>query len=174
MLEQGKGQRCKGMTLVELIISTGVFSFVVAGSIASALLFAKIAKDHENRALFSTDMRIGMEVMSFDIRNASRVLSRMDTGFRLADAQGGNPVNYTFDEEAGTITRTGGGQSREVFRNVSDFDVLTSAADEPSGNLLAFNRDAISIETLSLSAPRGSGGTSNFSVTNFTVRMRNR
>jgi len=163
--------RCKGMSLVELMISTGIFGFVVAGSIASTLLFAKIAADHENRADFASDMRSGMEILSFDVRNADNIFDRTDTSFSLSFPDGGS-VRYSYDN-VGIITRRQNGDSREVFRSVNDFDVLTSEADEPSGGELDYNPEELSIETLGFSAGSGSSGPTKLRLNNFSLSMRN-
>ncbi|PXA04504.1 hypothetical protein DDZ13_04835 [Coraliomargarita sinensis] len=153
------------------MVSTSVFGFVVAGSIASTMMFAKIAADHENRADFSSDMRNGMETLSFDVRNADAITNRTDTSFTLTFPTSG-PVNYTYDN-IGVITRTQDGQSRDVFRSVDEFDVLTSAADEPTGDVLNYDKDELSIETLSFSAGRGSSNMTRLKATNFSLSMRN-
>lgn len=159
------------MSLVEIIITTGVFSLVVAGALSSAMMFVKITADHENRSDFASDMRNGMETMSFDVRNALKVTARSDTSYSLS-FRNSPSVTYSYNN-AGNITRTQNGQSQVVFRNVSEFDVLTNAADEPSGNELTYNDESVSIETLSLSASRGSSAPSTFSIKNFTLNMRN-
>lgn len=159
------------MSLVELMISTGIFGFVVAGSIASAMLFAKIAADHENRADFASDMRNGIETLSFDVRNADRISDRTERSFTLSFPDK-DPVSYAYDN-IGILTRTQSGQSRDILRSVSEFDVLTSASDEPAGGELNFDEKKLSIETLSFSASRGSGDSTKVSLTNFTLTMRN-
>lgn len=163
--------RIKGMTLVELLVSASILIFVVAGAISSIVLFTQIATDHENRSDFARDLRNGMEVMSFDVRNATGISNRSDTSFTLSFSEGSN-VTYSYDN-TDTIYRTSSGQSRAVFRNVSEFDLLTSEADEPSNGALSYDRDVVSIERLTMSAQRGSSGSSEFSVTNFNINTRN-
>jgi len=161
------------MTLVELMISASIFTFAVAGYVASSVLFVQIARDHENRADFASDMRSGMEIMSFDVRNTDDVTARTDVSFSLSFPSSAS-VTYAFDKNTNTITRTQGGRARALFRNVSAFDVLTSESDEPSGSSLSYHENEISIETLSFSASRGSAGPSQISITNFTLSMRNK
>lgn len=163
--------RRDGMSLVELMISAGIFTFVVAGAISSTVLFAKIAKDHENRADFASDMRIGMETLSFDVRNGDDIKSRSDTGFTL-DFPRSASARYSYDANAKTITRTQSGTSKILFRNVSAFDVLRNIADEPSGGVLPFDDREVSIETLSFSANRGGDKTTDVTISNFTLSMR--
>jgi hypothetical protein len=159
------------MSLVELMISTSIFGFVVAGSIASTMLFAKIAADHENRADFASDMRGGMETLSFDVRNADNIFDRTDTGFSLSFPDGSS-VRYSYNH-IDSITRSQSGQSRKIFRSVSEFDVLTNEDDEPSGGLLSYNPDELSIELLRFSANSGSSGPTKLRLRNFSLSMRN-
>lgn len=169
---QISGVQCRrGMSLVELLISTGIFGVVVAGSIASALLFARIAADHENRADFASDMRGGMEILSFDVRNANAISDRTERSFRLSFPNNA-PVNYSYDN-VGILTRIQGGQSREVLRSVSEFDILTGVADEPASGELIFDQDELSIENLTFSAGRGSAGLTKVRISNATFTMRN-
>lgn len=156
-----------------LIISTGIFSAVVAGSIASTMLFTRIAADHENRADFSSSMRVGMEVLSFDVRNAQRVTTRSDTSFSLLFPDA-STVSYAYDEKTAVVTRSQSGQSRTVFRNVREFDLLKSADDESTDSALTYDTNKISIEKLIFGAGSGSKGSSKISMADLSFSIRNR
>lgn len=171
--KQTKVNRRRGMSLVELIVSTGVFSAVVAGAIASTILFTKIAADHENRADFTQSMRTGMENLSLDVRNASRVTARDDSSFSLSFPDN-STVSYTYDKKTNAVTRSQNGLSRSVFNNVSEFDVLTSADSQTTGSTQNYDSNKITIEKLSFSAGSGSQGTTKISMTELNFSLRNR
>lgn len=165
-----RARRRLGMSLPELVVSSTIFGLVVVGSTSSALLLAKIASDHENRADFSTDIRIGMEQMSFDVRNADSVKSRYQKQFTLVDKDGYN-VRYKFDDSTGIVSRTYRGDSIDIFTNVITFDVLKDEADAPSG--MTFDEDEIGIETLEFEANNATSSATNTKITKFTIRGRN-
>lgn len=170
--KQNKNERCQGMSLVELIISAGVVSLVVAGAIGSTLLFAKLAMDHENRADFASDIRIGFEQMSFDVRNAKRITSRTNTSFNLSFSDG-TAVGYTYNQNTGVITRSESGNRRALLRNIDEFDVLTGVADQPADGSLRYDKNELSIEQLRFRASRGAAGSSKFDLQNITLKLRN-
>jgi hypothetical protein len=158
------------MSLPELLVSASIFGLVVVGSTGSALLLAKIAADHENRADFSTDTRVGMEQIAFDVRNANSIVSRDDQRFVLGDA-GGN-ITYVFlSRDNKVVRRQSGTPEQDVFTKVANFDVLISAADAPNG--MTFSANEIGIERLEFESGNGTGKATNRSIEPFTIRARN-
>lgn len=169
MLVNNSRRRLCGMSLPELLVSTSIFSLVVVGSTASALLLAKIASDHENRADFSTDTRVGMEQITFDVRNADGVVNREDRSFVLSNTSDGN-ITYTFTPDTGKVTRKQGGTSIDIFSNVKNFDVLRNAADAPSG--MTFKADEIAIEELEFENSNGTSNATNLLIKQFALKIR--
>jgi prepilin-type N-terminal cleavage/methylation domain-containing protein len=167
-----KQNRNKGMSLPEVLIGLTIFGFVVTGSIGAALLFAKIASSHENNSDFQRDIRSGFETLSYDSRNAARVVTRSQTGFVLGYLEKSD-VTYSYNPTNGTITRTDDSASVKLFRNVSEFDVLENEADATGNSSLGFDASKISIETLSFEAANGGGTDSALTISNFTFRIRN-
>ena len=162
--------RKRGVTISELLISTGVLGLVVTGSISSAILLAKIATDHENRSDFSTDIRMGMENMSYDVRNAQKISARFQKSFTLVDQEGNN-IAYRFNEDTGKVVRSSQGSSIDIFSNVVTFDVLKDAGDAPSG--MTFNDDEIAIETLEFEASNATGKPTNTEISQIVIKARN-
>ena len=158
--------------MIELMVSASIFAFVVAGATSSAILFAKIAADHENRADFNNDIRSGIETMSFDIRNASGVTQRNQRKFELAFADGSSVI-YQWQKNNERVVRKENGSTHEVLGAISSFDVLVNESDEPSDGSLSYSDDEISIEEISFKATRGGAGNSGFTVKNITFTMRN-
>lgn len=165
-----KNNRKRGMTFPELLISTTIFGLVVLGSTSSAILLAKIATDHENRAEFSTDLRIGMEQMSYDVRNAQDVDTRTQKKFTLVDKDG-QKIIYKFDTSTGKVTRQYRGNTIDIFDNVVTFDVLMNADDAPNG--MTFNEDEIAIESLEFEASNSTRNATNQEITQFVLKGRN-
>ena len=160
-----------GMSLVEVMVSLSIASFIAIGSATSAILFAKIANAHENRCEFNMDVRNGLEQLSFDIRNSTKVTSRGDDGFTLI-FNDDDDVEYRGNETDKKVIRTQGGSSRTIFSNVVKFDVLQSAGDE-SGSTLTFEDDEISIESIEFERHNGSMADSELKITDFTFKIRN-
>lgn len=160
----------RGFTLPELLVSATIFGLVVVGSTASALLLAKIAADHENRADFSTDIRVGMEQMAFDVRNADSVKLRNNGRFVLANADEGD-ITYVYrSAEKKVIRRQGGSPNQDIFTNIKTFDVLTSAGDAPAG--MTFDAGEIAIETLEFESSNGTGHATDQLIQQFTLKLR--
>lgn len=156
----------------ELLISATIFGLVVVGSTGSALLLAKIAADHENRADFSTDIRAGMEQMAFDVRNADSVETRNNGRFVLGNADYGD-VTYVFRfAENKVIRRQSGRPNQDIFTNVKTFDVLTSAADAPAG--MTFRSDEVAIEKLEFESSNGTGSPTERLIEQFALKLRKR
>ncbi len=165
-----KPPRKQGMSLPELIVSTTIFGLVVVGSTASALLLAKVASDHENRADFSTDIRNGMEQMAFDVRNADSIVSRADLYFVLGDENKGN-ITYRYLVADKKVIRSQNGNSIDIFTNVKTFDVLKDAADAPNG--MTYDKSEIAIEKLEFDSENGTGKASNLLIQQFALKARN-
>jgi len=167
-----QSNRKSGMSLTELIVSTTILTLVVAGVTSSAILFASIATDHENRSDFTSDIRSGIEQMSFDVRNASGVDLRKQRRFDLSFPSGGS-VTYHWQKNNERVVRKENGNTEVIFSNVADFDVLVSEGDEPSNGALSYADDEISIEEMTFKSSKGKTGDSGFTIVNFTFKIRN-
>lgn len=170
--KQRDANRQAGMSLIELMVSTTIFTFVVVGATASAILFANVAKDHENRSDFASNIRTGMELMSLDIRNASSVDLRRQRRFDLGFTDG-RSVSYRWQKDREQIIRRENGNNEVVFSNIARFDILVSAGDEPSDGALSYEEDEISIEELTFKANRGGQDATGVTIENFTFKIRN-
>ena len=158
-----------GMSLVEVMISLAIGSFIAIGSAASAILFAKIANAHENRSVFNMDVRNGLEQLSFDIRNSNNVSSRGNDRFTLT-FKDDDDVEYRGNETDKKVTRTQGGSVRTIFSNVIKFDMLQSG---DSSSTLTFEDDEISIESIEFERHNGAMADTELKITDFTFKIRN-
>lgn len=153
------------------MVSMTLFAFVVVGSTASALLFAKIASSYENQTDFRHDLRVGFDQLSFDVRNAEGISSRSATGFTLTIE--GSSVIYSFNNSTNLLTRTEGGSSQVLLRSITEFDLLVDAADAVGNSALNYDSDELSIESVTMQKSNGSGPSSTFNITNITFKARN-
>lgn len=160
------------MSLVELIVAVTIFGFVAIGSASSAVLFAKIASSHENQSDFRSDLRIGFEQMSFDVRNANGVSNRANKTFTLTYTDSPD-IRYWYNASKEVIYRQEVGGSRTtVIHNVSAFDVLTSSGDVGNNTILTYDSDEISLETITLRTSNGRTKESELTMTNLTLKLR--
>ncbi|TVP77369.1 MAG: prepilin-type N-terminal cleavage/methylation domain-containing protein [Puniceicoccaceae bacterium] len=160
-----------GMSLVEVLISVAVGGLVIAAGISSTLFFAKIASNHEYRAQFNQDVRMGLETMTQDIRNARSISQRWTDGFSL-DGGSGTTV-YTFEPGSKSVIRTSNGNSQAIFNHVADFSILTSAADASGNPNLEFSTNTLVVKTLEFQARRGTAPEAKLGLRNFTFTQRN-
>ena len=169
-------KRVAGMSMPELLVAATVFGFLVAGSTGAALMFTKIASNHESNSEFQHDIRVGFEALAYDVRNATRVVSRSETGFALVHKDESNvptDIIYAYDRANGIITRTDEANSVKLFNHVTDFDVLVDETDALNNPSLSYGSTKLSIELLRFEASNGGGPDSQLSVTNFTFKIRN-
>lgn len=160
-------------TLVELLVSVAVFTLVLIGSSASAILYTQIASNHENTADFRHSVRIGFEQMAFDVRNASTVTNRAEAQFTLSFNNMPN-VRYWYSANDGIVYRQAvGGEQEMVMRNVTKFDLLVNTADVGADTSLKYNKDAISIESIVFKASNGRSQNSSMNLSDLTLKLRN-
>lgn len=158
------------MSMVEVMISLSIASVIALGSATSAILFAKIANAHENRAEFHRDVRNGFEQLAFDTRNSNGVASRGGARFVLSFDDSSNVV-YRYNATDKKVERKEGSSVRTVFSNVTKFDILKDASD--SNSTLTYDKDEISIESLEFEKHNGSMPDSELQITDFTFKIRN-
>ncbi len=164
--------RKRGITLVELMVSTSLTTMAVLGTVSATILFAQIANNHENHFDYYRDIRIAMEQLSQDVRNATDINSRTATGFTLTYSSSGS-VTYSYDASSKQLNRTEDGTTREMLSNLAVFDLLVDATDA-DGNLdLEFNDKQIAIEALGFETSNGSAPSSVLELSNFTFTLRN-
>jgi len=160
------------MSLVELMVSMSILTVVIAGSIASAILFAKIATAHENNADYHNEIRKGFERMSLDARNANSITDRTDRKFTLVYTDG-TRVTYDWNKSKGLVFRNASDGSKDTaFSNVTNFDVLVGDADA-SDSSLDYKSDALGIEALAFGAADGKGGETAYELNDLVFTIRN-
>lgn len=170
-MQAAKKTRIQGMSLVEVIISLSITTIVAAGMMSSALLFAKIANNHENHSDFQRDIRNGFEKLAFDTRNAESVTRNSDTMFTLTIPEE-NDVVYQYNANDSTLERSQSGTSTTVIiHNVTEFDLLRNSSE--SNSSLTFENDEIAIEELTVKIENAQDPDSTLNLSNFTFKLRN-
>lgn len=116
------GRYQQGFTLVELLISAGLSSFILVGVLMAFLMIGRVSKNLQSYTEIEGSARKALEVMGREIRLALYVtgdannllLSTCGTSVTLsmpdssANATAiGYTVTYTYDTASKTITRTG-------------------------------------------------------------------
>src|SRR5205807_4826747 len=113
--------RCQAMTLVELMVATGVGSIVVAAVLALFLFSARSFAALGNYVDLDNKSRNALDTMSSDIRQAD-FLSSYETNrliFKTTDPTTTNTLDltYFYDSGATTLTRTLGVRSTVLLTN---------------------------------------------------------
>lgn len=108
-----KGRR-RGFTLVEVMISTTLASFLMLGVISSFLMMGRSGVNAQNYTQLESKARRALEYFSREARLAYGVASYSGTSVTLniPDTSSNRTalkyaVTYTFDSSAGTFSRTG-------------------------------------------------------------------
>lgn len=166
MMTKPKRPSARAMTLVEVMISMTIVVFVIAGTMVATLAFLKYSNTLSARSDLSYDLRLGIEKIAYDARNASQVSARTQNSFTLT-VPGDGAVTYSINQSSNTITRTSGGSTTVIMNNVDSWDILTSAVDQ--GGSLVFSENEIAVESLTL----GTSSDIAITMTDFTFKIRN-
>ncbi len=124
----------KAVTLIELMVATLIFSFLVAGIYAAFLAGNRSWSTHENNVALQRDARGALWVMVPDLREAKSVVitqSSGNTAISFTTLTLGS-VSYAWSNtgaSANQIIRTVGSNTRILARNISAmaFTDLSSA-----------------------------------------------
>lgn len=144
------GVRCRGMTLIELVISTSVM-VIVLGGLSTAVVFAsKAAGADSDPDAQSLDAASALERMLSELSLAKTVTARTSSHvtFTVADrdADGSDEkITYDWDGDAGDpLTRAyNGGAPQTVLGSVQSFNLAfsDSSADETTTDVTSTVRD---------------------------------
>ena len=104
-LRAASRRRCLGMTLVELMISVAISSILGLSTAALTFYTARSFAAMANYIDLYHRSRITLDTMSRDIRQANRLTDSTATSLTFEDSDG-SELKYTFDSEAGTLTRS--------------------------------------------------------------------
>src|SRR5256885_16523655 len=102
--------RCRGMSLVEVLIATSVGSVVLVAVLPLSLLSARSFAALTNYVDLDIKSRTALDTMAADIRQAEALTAAATTNltFRTVDVATGstNTLNYNYNAARTTLTRT--------------------------------------------------------------------
>lgn len=106
-----------GWTLVEMIFAIGISGLVLAAVATMTLYSARSFFAMSDYYNLNEKSRLAFDIMSRDIRQAARLTSYSTDRLVFADAVGAT-FSYTYDPDAGTLTRVYGGMSTVLLSNI--------------------------------------------------------
>src|SRR6267378_1843575 len=105
---RGSGRHCAGMTLVEVVVASGV-GLLLAVAVASFIIYStRSFVSIMNYSEMQGDSRNALDIITQEIRQANALTSYSATN--LTFDLGGTPLTYTYDAAAKTLTRIRGGE----------------------------------------------------------------
>ncbi len=109
------------MTLVEVMVATGVGSIVLVAVMALSLFSARTFAALTNYVQLDIKSRTALDTIATDIRQADALTAATSTSltFRTMDPDTGvtNTLAYNYDSSRTTLTRTLAGQSTVLLTN---------------------------------------------------------
>ncbi len=123
MLGRGRG----AFTLAEVLVTLTLSGIVLAISVGSLLFLAKTTKGLGNYQEMNLSSRFTLEDFGSDARMTVDVNSATASAVSLDvyDATGGiSTVVYSYDADAGTFSRTTGGVTRVVLKDVQSLELV--------------------------------------------------
>ena len=143
MMDPIKRAGCRGMTLPELVVSSGLGVMVLAGVIALISFSARSFAAVSNYVDLDTRSRNALDKMSREIRQSDGLATNGFSPTQLLFT-GKDPVTlapytftYTFDPEKKTLTRSKGGQTETLLTQCDSLTWtmyqrnMTNGTDEP-------------------------------------------
>jgi len=110
----------RGFTLAEVLIGMTLSGFVMAGILTTFLFLGRSGANVANYAEMETEARRGLELFAEDTRQASE-LSWIDTA-HVALVVNGAIISYGYDAGTGNFSRTQGGSTRVLIKQVAAFE----------------------------------------------------
>ena len=150
-LESARHRRSRGFTLVEVMVSATLASFILAGILTVFLFLGRSGANVRNYSDMESQARKALEVFAEDVRQASSITWSSETQFSIVV----NAVSITYEYESanGLFTRTAATIKRTLISGISS-GTFTFRAFNITGTELplatATNRAAASSSTKQL------------------------
>ncbi|WPJ94679.1 prepilin-type N-terminal cleavage/methylation domain-containing protein [Coraliomargarita algicola] len=147
----------RGFTLVELIVSTGVFGIVMASIVSTFIVFATSSTGVAAYTQMSRESRKALEYFSRDIRSASDVTTASQHHLIVKVPEdsfyNGGTVQYAFDEDMGIFSRI----VRDKLGVVSSNEILLDGVEQftfgffdPLGESLEHSKESLLLSVKSV------------------------
>lgn len=122
--------RSSGFTLVEVMITVTILSFVLAAMLASFVFFSKGSVSLGQYVTMSSASRYGLELLARDLHGAETITAAGKQSLTVtmpADA-GGSTIEYSYDATLDELTRkvtdsSGTSDSDVIFDHLTEFDI---------------------------------------------------
>jgi len=108
----------RGFTLVEILVSTGIAAFVLAGVLTSFLFIARSGQNLANYTDMESQARRGLELFAQDVRQASGITWNSASSVTLTVDGAG--VTYAHNSGNGTLTR----QGITIISGITTFELI--------------------------------------------------
>jgi len=119
-----RATRARGMTLVELMVAVALGSMLAATAGSLWLFGSRSFVAMGNYASLDTTSRTALDLMSRDIRQATRVTAFRNSGntklLTVTNAVAGTVITYTWDERPRTLVCQKTGQPDQVYLTECD------------------------------------------------------
>ena len=126
-------RKIRGFTLMEIVVSIGIFSMVMASMIPTFIVFTKGMASLGNYANMSMSSRNALEHFSRDVHTAETLLvaTAYEITVVLPSDAGSFVINYEYDADAGSFTRKKYAEdgvtlltTRVLFSDVSELNIV--------------------------------------------------
>ena len=137
----------RGFTLTEILIATGISSFIMVGILQTFLMIGRSGYNAANYCVMEAESRRAMETFSQEIRMAGNVTWTSSTSITLTvpTSASSYTVTYTYDASASGATaksfyREVSGNKRILVRNVTSlafqrYKLVTSGSNIAANDL---------------------------------------
>lgn len=146
--------RRRGFSLVEIMVTVGLFSVILAAIIPAFNFFGRSVIGLGNYSAMSQESRRSMEILSRDIHAAEALTEATEHELTLIlpNDLGGDTVNFRYSSADKTVVRTvtplaGAVSSQEILTDVGEFSFIFF---NRLGNELEYSHGPILIETKSI------------------------
>ena len=113
-----------GFTLVELMLATSISTILICAIMSVFVLFARSSRRIESDSATARATSLGLEQFARDLRMAQSIsstgtpINRVDVTLPNTTGTGTNTVSYSYNSDDRTFTRTAGGLSAVVVREI--------------------------------------------------------
>lgn len=118
-----RARRARGLTLVEVLISTTLLGILLAAVLGSFVFLLQGEQSLANYNTMNADARELLELLGRDAKSATTVTNFTTTSLTLVvptNTSGGTQeVTYEYNAAAGSCVRTAGGTTRTLVPNVT-------------------------------------------------------
>jgi prepilin-type N-terminal cleavage/methylation domain-containing protein len=110
--------RCRGFTLVEVMIGATLSSFILAGVLSAFLFMGRSGANLRNYSDMESQARKSLEVFAEDVRQASAISWASNVSLTLTVNL--VPITYSYDSSTDNFSRTVSGTTTTLISGITD------------------------------------------------------